>query len=46
VVVSGRPTLVVLMSAFASAYLATRRADQLAQAASRALERIVRERKH
>jgi hypothetical protein len=46
VVVSGRPTLVVLMSAFSSAYLATRRADQLAQAASRALERIVRERKH
>jgi len=45
VTVSGRAALVFVMSGLATAYLATRRGDALAEAASRALERIVRGRK-
>ncbi len=45
VTVSGRAALVYVMTSLETAYLATRRGDQLAQAATRALERIVRQRK-
>lgn len=45
VTVSGRAALVYVAAGLETAYLATRRGDQLSGAASRALERIVRERK-
>jgi MshEN domain len=45
VLVSTRPALVAVMSGFESAFSATRRADQLGEAASQALERIVRAKK-
>jgi hypothetical protein len=43
--VSGRATLVYLAAGLMTTYLATRRGDQLADAAGKALARIVRERK-
>jgi hypothetical protein len=43
--VSGRAALVYVMGGLETTYLATRRSDQLAEAAARALERIVRQRK-
>jgi hypothetical protein len=43
--VSGRAALVYVAAGLQTAYLATRRGDQLAGAAGRALERIVRQRK-
>jgi hypothetical protein len=45
VTVSGRAALVYVVSGSETPYLATRRGDRLAEAASRALERIVRDRK-
>jgi hypothetical protein len=45
VMVSGRATLVYLAAGLMTTYLATRRGDQLADAAGKALARIVRERK-
>jgi len=45
VTVSGRPALVYVLGGMGSTYLATRTGDQLAAAAARALERIVRQRK-
>jgi MshEN domain len=45
VMVSERPSLVLLVAGFTQALDTTRRADQLADAAGRALERIVRSRK-
>jgi hypothetical protein len=45
VMVSSRPALAYVMSSMSTTYLATRAGDQLAQAAARALERIVRHRK-
>jgi hypothetical protein len=45
VTVSGRAALVYVAAGLDTAYLATRRGEELAQAASRALERIVRGRK-
>lgn len=45
VMVSGRPSLVLLVAGFTQALETTRRADQLADAAGKALERIVRSRK-
>jgi hypothetical protein len=45
VMVSGRPSLVLLVAGFTQALDTTRRADQLADAAGKALERIVRARK-
>jgi hypothetical protein len=43
--VSGRPALLFVMAGLQTAFGATRRADELAHASSRALERIVRSRK-
>jgi hypothetical protein len=43
--VSERPALLFVMAGLETAFGATRRADELARAAGRALERIVRERK-
>lgn len=45
VLVSTRPALIAVMSGFESAFTATRRADQLGEAAGQALERIVRAKK-
>lgn len=45
VAVSGRPVLISLIAGFESAYLVTRRSEELARAAGVALERIVRGRK-
>jgi hypothetical protein len=44
-IVAERPALVLLMAGFGPSLEATRRADRLTQAASRAIERIVRARK-
>ena len=43
--VSGRAALIYVAAGLQTAYLATRRGDQVCQAAARALERIVRQRK-
>jgi hypothetical protein len=45
VLVSGRAALVYVMAGFDTAFLATRRAGELSQAAGKALERIVRKRR-
>jgi hypothetical protein len=45
VTVSGRAALLYVLAGFRTAYLTTRRATELGQAAGRALERMVRERK-
>jgi hypothetical protein len=45
VAISGRVALLYVLSGLETAYLATRRSAELGQAAGRALERIVRERK-
>ena len=45
VLVSGRAAIVYVMAGFDTAYLATRRGSELAQAAGKALERIVRGRR-
>jgi hypothetical protein len=45
VMVSGRATLIYVSAGLMTTYLATRRSDQLADAAGKALARIVRERK-
>jgi len=45
VVVSGKPTLTLVMAGLSASLDATRRADELARRAAAALERIVRERK-
>jgi hypothetical protein len=45
VIVSGRPALLYVCAGLVTTYLATRRGDQLAEAAGKALARIVRDRK-
>lgn len=45
VTVSGRAALLYVLAGFRTAYLTTRRATELGQAAGRALERMVRDRK-
>lgn len=45
VLVSGRAALIYVLAGFDTAFLATRRAEELGQAAGKALERIVRQRR-
>jgi hypothetical protein len=45
IMLSGHPALIIVLSGFTSAYVATERADRLARASTRALERILRQRR-